>query len=118
MKHDESRIQRSCVTWFRYSYPEFRLNLCSIPNGYKTSSMQARIAVAEGLTAGAADLFLFVPSGGFHGLAIEMKTEYGRTSKSQDLWRDAVQSAGYKYVVCRSLDDFIDEVSSYIENQR
>lgn len=80
MRHEESKIQQVCVEWFRYQFPEYARNLVAIPNGYKTTLSQARIAKAEGMVAGAADLFLFVPShnGKYHGLAIEMKTAKGR----------------------------------------
>lgn len=114
MRHDESRIQQACVRWFRYCYPELRLNLVSIPNGYKTTISQARIAKAEGMVAGAADLFLFCPSGSYNGLAIEMKTPKGRQQDTQILWQQSVERQGYKYVICRSLEDFVKEVKSYL----
>lgn len=33
MRHIESNIQKAFVTWFRLQYPEYALNLTSVPNG-------------------------------------------------------------------------------------
>jgi hypothetical protein len=114
MRHDESRLQQSCVRWFRLAHPKLALNLISIPNGYQTSATQARIAKAEGLVSGAADLFLFYPSDGCHGLAIEMKTEKGRQSETQKEWQKAVEDVGYKYIIIRSIDMFILCINNYL----
>ncbi len=116
MRHEESKIQQVCVRWFRYQFPEYARNLVAIPNGYKTTLSQARIAKAEGMVAGAADLFLFVPSynGKYHGLAIEMKTAKGRQQESQKIWQQCVQREGYHYVICRSFDDFRMEINNYL----
>ena len=116
MRHEESKIQQVCVEWFRYQFPEYARNLVAIPNGYKTTLSQARIAKAEGMVAGAADLFLFVPShnGKYHGLAIEMKTAKGRQQESQKIWQQCIQREGYHYVICRSFDDFRMEINNYL----
>lgn len=114
MRHEESKIQQACVRWFRCEFPEYRKNLVAIPNGYKTTISQARIAKAEGLVSGASDLVLFYPAKGFHGLCIEMKTEKGRQQDTQKEFQQAVESVGYKYVICRSLNDFIKEIKNYI----
>lgn len=60
MKHLESNIQRAFVRWFRLQYPEYALNLTSVPNGGLRSKTEAAIMKAEGMTAGAADLLLLV----------------------------------------------------------
>jgi hypothetical protein len=69
---------------------------------------------AEGVTAGVADLLLLVPSQGYHALAIEMKTEKGRQSPDQKQWQKTVERQGYRYAVCRSLDDFMATVNAYL----
>lgn len=113
-RHDESRIQQACVNWFRYQFPRLTRNLIAIPNGYKTSISQARIAKAEGVMAGAADLFLFVARGDYHGLAIEMKAKEGRQQTSQKRWQMAVEAENYKYIICRSVDEFRKEINDYL----
>lgn len=114
MRHQESVIQINCVKWFRLQYPKLARNLISIPNGGARKPIEGKIMKAEGTVAGAADLFLFYPSKGFHGLAIEMKTPTERQQPSQKLWQRAVEEYGYKYIICRSFDQFMTEIKSYL----
>lgn len=114
MKHAESRLQQACVLWFRLQYPEYAKLLISVPNGVATSATQGRILKAEGMMAGAADLLLLIPHGGYGCLCLEMKTEKGRQSESQKVWQSAAEKAGNKYVVVRSFDDFKDVVDDYL----
>lgn len=104
----------ACVKWFRLAYPDLCPNLIAIPNGYQTSLSQAKIAKAEGMVAGASDLFLFFPSKGYHGMAIEMKTPKGVQQPSQKAWQRAIELSGYKYVLCRSFDQFRDTIHEYL----
>ena len=47
-----------------------------------------------------------------------MKTRKGRQRESQKEWQTIVCSDNeYKYVVCRSFDDFKREVSDYLINE-
>lgn len=57
---------------------------------------------------------LLVPRNQYHGLCIEMKTKSGRQSSEQGLWQLKVEKYGYKYAVCRSLEDFIATVEGYL----
>lgn len=114
MYHQESVIQQNCVRWFRLQFPKLARNLCAIPNGGARRPIEGKIMKAEGVMAGAADLFLFYPSQGFHGLAVEMKTPKGRQQPSQRLWQQAVEEYGYKYIICRSFPDFMREISDYL----
>lgn len=51
-------------------------------------------------------------------LLIEMKTIKGRQSESQKKWQKTVCfNEEYKYVVCRSFDDFKREVDEYLRNE-
>ena len=43
-----------------------------------------------------------------------MKTEKGRQSPEQKAWQKKAEAHGYKYVVIRSLDDFIETVNAYL----
>lgn len=109
MRHNESNLQSVCVRWARLQFPQCRLLLFAVPNGYKTSPSQARIAKAEGLVAGVADLLLLHPSadGKYVGLCIEFKWGKGKQRESQKAWQLAVESTGlYRYVVVRSFAQF------------
>lgn len=116
MNHPESQLQRACVMWFRLQHSDIAKNLVSIPNGYRTTPLQAKIAKMEGLTSGASDLFLFMPNKHYHGLCIEMKTPKGRQQESQKEWQWCVEKVGYKYVICRSIDDFRQIIDDYLSD--
>lgn len=114
MSHEESKIQISCVTWFRLQYPKLKLLLFAVPNGGARRRAEAQIMKAEGTTAGVSDLLLLFPAKHYHGLCIEMKTEKGRQSDSQKIWQQSAEFAGYKYIICRSFEDFREQVSAYL----
>lgn len=114
---EEHRIQTACVRWFRMKYPHLSPRLFAVPNGGRRDGVTGARLKAEGVLAGVADLILLVPNAGYHALLIEMKTPKGRQSESQKAWQQELCAEGeYKYVVCRSLDDFIREVDVYLTN--
>ena len=115
MRHIESAIQRTCVTWFRLQYPSIGRLLFAVPNGGARNRTEAAIMKGEGVTAGVSDLILLFPCSGYHGLCIELKTK-NRTSKqteTQKEWQGLVEREGYKYIVCRSFDEFQHEIENY-----
>ena len=114
MRHEESKIQRAAVKWFRYMFPDHVL--LSIPNGGARNKIEAAILKAEGVLAGAADLFLACASKDelTHGLWIEVKTQYGRQTETQKAFQDKVLKLGYGYRIVRSLDEFIEVVNNYL----
>lgn len=114
MRHNESIIQQNCVKWFRLQFPQLAILLFAVPNGGLRRKVEAAIMKAEGMTAGVSDLILLVPSKGYHGLCIEMKTEKGRQTDSQKQWQKHVEKFGYKYVICRSFDEFRTETLEYL----
>ena len=114
MRHEESRIQQACIRWFRLQYPKLALVMFSVPNGGARRRIEGAIMKAEGVTRGVADLLLLYPSKHYHGLAIEMKTQKGRQQPSQKIWQRAVEDAGYKYIIVRSIEEFIDAVNGYL----
>ena len=118
MKYDESRLQQACVKWFNYQYTELRGCLFCVPNGGARNAATGRILKLEGVVAGVADLILPVPNKHYHSLCVEMKTEEGKQSPSQREWQEKVESVGNKYVICRSLEQFIVEVEDYINKTK
>lgn len=113
-RHEESSLQIDCVDWFRHTYPQCARLLFAVPNGGRRSAATGRILKSEGVVAGVADLILFVAHRGYHALCIEMKTAKGRQQDTQKAWQQAVEAQGYKYIICRSLDDFKSQVSNYL----
>ena len=127
MREEEHNIQAACVRWFNLQWPEYRGLLFAVPNGGARSKATAGKLKAEGVVAGVADLILLVPCrleigqcGGipwyriYHALCIEMKTAKGRQSPEQKEWQTNVEAHGYKYAVCRSLDEFMAVVNGYL----
>ena len=114
MRHIESIIQQNCVKWFRLQYPKLALLLFAVPNGGARRRIEGGIMKAEGVTRGVSDLLLLFPAKHYHGLCIEMKTEKGKQQPSQKIWQRAVEDAGYKYIICRSFEDFMEQINGYL----
>lgn len=113
--HTESKLQIQCVTWFRYQYPHLAPLFFAVPNGGNRNAREAAIMKAEGITAGVSDLILNIPGGIHSQLAIEMKDTKGTQSPAQKRYQRYATAVGIKYIVCRSFDDFKDEVTNYLE---
>ena len=119
MKHEESRLQQQCVTWFRTQYKEFAMLLTHpINEGSRNSRISGAIHKGEGTVAGVPDLLLFLPS--FYDgrcrscLGIEMKTPKGVQSKSQKDYERLFDAASNTYVVVRSFDEFVDVINKWM----
>ena len=115
MRHIESNLQIACFSWFSLQYPQLKGFLFHIPNGGFRGKQEAIRFKCMGVTPGVADLFLMIPSKGFHGLFIEMKTDNGKMSDYQQLFCSRCTGVGYKYAICRNLDQFMDEVLHYLK---
>ena len=114
----ESQIQQDCLKWFSIQYPLLSQEgmLFHIPNeGIRLGGMGARMK-REGIVRGVADLFLCVPRGGYHGLFIEMKKPGSYQRPEQKEWQRNVEKYGYKYVVCKTLEEFKEIVKTYLES--
>jgi len=117
----ESELQQVCLKWFRVEFcspfgqfEDYAETLFSIPNGGKYSSKVTAVTmVAEGLTAGVADLFLAVPRRIYHGLFIEMKTPTGVWRKEQQEFAKRQIALGYGYALCRRRSDFEKVIKDY-----
>lgn len=128
MSYVESYTQQACVTWFNAQYPSLSGMLFAVPNdgkrtmkmirtntGYKTICVGGSRKKDEGLVAGVSDLILLVPRGGFGSMCIEVKTENGRQSPEQKEWQRKAEMAGNKYIICRNVETFMQEVKNYLD---
>ena len=114
---EEHRIQCMCVRWFSLKYSNLKGRLFAVPNGGRRDAVTGAKLKAEGVLAGVADLILLKSNANYGALLIEMKTRTGRQRESQKQWQNIVSADGeYKYVVCRSFDDFRREVDDYLRN--
>lgn len=115
-KQTEARLQSLCFTWCWNEHPETRGCLFHVENERTNANViDGARRRSMGLVPGVSDLILLMARGGFHGLLIEMKTEVGYQSKQQKWWQSIVEAQGYKYVVCRSLEQFKQIIEEYLD---
>lgn len=115
---EEHRLQCACVRWFRLQYKAISYALFAVPNGGRRDLVTGARLKAEGALAGVSDLVLLKSNARYGALLLEMKTEKGKQSAAQKVWqRNITSNDEYKYVVCRSLEDFQREVNAYIAEQ-
>lgn len=110
----EAQLQEACITIFRYQFPKLSKMLIHVPNGGSRNIVEAANMKKQGVVAGVSDLLLLVPRGGYGCLCIEMKTKDGKQSDYQKQWQIESENANNKYVVCRTVEHFIDEVKNYL----
>lgn len=118
-KMSESRMQESCVTWFRYNYPKLKLCLFAVPNSlfiHGVSKQKLAYAGAkqkrEGLIAGIPDLIL-MHDGRAYG--IEMKLPYNKLQDVQKKVHESWYNEGIEVFVIRSFEEFKQLVGSIIK---
>lgn len=113
--HAEDDLQMQCVRWFRLQYPQLARLLHHSPNGGKRNVREGARFKQMGTQAGFPDLILLVASQGYHALLLELKTRTGRQQDSQKEYQQLAEAQGYRYVVIRSLEAFMDEVNTYMK---
>ena len=120
--YSETKIQHTCVEWFRDTFPKADRLLLSFANGGRRDKKSASMRKYEGVVAGAPDLILIYPSGGKATLCIEMKVpkakgvrSAGRLADEQQAMRDQLVAHGSVYVVCHGLIEFITSVCTYLK---
>ena len=114
--YTEHNIQSACVRWFRVTYPAMKNVLFAIPNAARRSARNGAYMKEEGMLSGVSDLILLKSNRYYGALCIEMKKHGGYQSQSQKDWQKDAEANGAKYVVCRSLDEFMNEVNNYIKD--
>lgn len=111
----EHDLQVRCVTWFRYRYPHLIPLFFAVPNGGFRNKAEAARLKAEGENSGVADLILQMPNAECTSLNIEMKAGTSQ-SDTQKVYEQCVTASGGLYIVCKSYEEFTDNVSSYIDS--
>jgi hypothetical protein len=91
-----------------------RLPFWATPNLGQRTPQTVSYMKAEGMRTGVLDLFFPIARGGYHGLAIEMKTAKGVMSEGQKHWAKALLGQRYKVEVCRSAAEAIDTIYGYL----
>ena len=113
----EDTEQICLMRWARASsaaMPELKM-LVHIANERKCTPAQGQRLREMGVRKGMPDLFLFVPRGSYHGLAVEMKrTRGGVVSDEQREMLAALEAMGYAASVARGWEQASDIISDYI----
>lgn len=121
--HGEDDLQRNCVTWFDFKYPQYKMYLHHSPNGGerkyvkihgKNVCMEGRKFKEMGVRAGFPDLIFLKPTKKHPYLGIELK--YGKNTQqdTQKEYENLFKSAEAAYYVVRSLDQFIEIINKYL----
>ena len=114
---EEHRLQVTCVRWFNLKFPHLRGRLFAVPNGGRRDDVTGARLKAEGVIAGVSDFILLKSNRRYGALLIEMKRKDGRQSASQRWWQSVItENDEYKYVVCHSFDDFMREVTDFLND--
>lgn len=109
-EHEE---QVTLFTWFRMRHAG--MLMYAIPNGGARSSITGARLRDEGVLAGVPDIFLPCPSGGKHGLYIEMKRQKGgRVSAPQKAVMQALRMQGYEVAVCHGWQEARGCIEQYL----
>lgn len=116
-RHEEENMQIHLVKWFDYQYPKLKLYLHSSPNGGKRDKREGARFKAMGTRAGFPDLILLHPNKFYPFMGIELKTEKGKQSEQQKEYQKMFEEIGAKYIVVRSLDEFISEITNYLKEE-
>lgn len=91
------------------------MRLFAVPNGGSRNKAEAARLKAEGVLSGVADLILLKPNRRYGALLIELKYGKNKQSPTQIAWQnDLCSSDEYRYVVVRSVADFLHIVGDYI----
>lgn len=104
----ESRIQQDCMIWYRNNHLNTNNIFASIPNEGKNAIEQMR-KKATGMYAGFSDTIV-IHFGKI--VFIEFKDEKGRQSDKQKDFESKILANGFKYHICRSLEEFINIIQT------
>ena len=120
MSGREAQEQEALFQWAAvqaHKYPALRL-LYHVPNGGSRNKLEAYHLKLQGVKAGVPDLCLPVPSGGYHGLYIELKAGRNKPTPEQRAWLAALDVNGYKTAVCYGWQQAAEEIKSYLGGKR
>ena len=95
MRHIEDQLQKSIVRWFDLQYANLRHLLIHVPNGGYRNAVEAAK---------------------FKQMGIELKAGKNRQSVHQKEYEAEFGRIGAKYVVVRSIGEFMKVVNEYLNN--
>lgn len=115
--YDEHNLQAAEVRYIRGVYPDLEGVFFAVPNGGKRNSRQAAWLKEEGMKAGVSDMILLKRTSQYGFLYIENKTPKGRQESEQKVFQFDVERHGGKYIIVRSIDEFIKAIDNYLNGE-
>jgi len=115
--NEEHYMQCAEVRYMRAKHPDLSHIFFSVPNGTKRTTLQTQWLKEEGLVPGVSDMILLKPNSQHGYLCIENKTPKGKQSPEQVLFQEAVEQNGGKYIIIRSLDEFMKAIEQYLNGE-
>ena len=89
----------------------------AIPNGGMRNKATAANLRREGVKAGVADIFVPIPSYGYHGLFIEMKFGRNKLTELQQEFFEYATQQGYCCKVAYSAEEAIEIIDEYLGSE-
>lgn len=103
MRFEESSLQQWCVSFLTYKYSHLFCH--HSPNEGVRSDFQGAVLKKEGTKKGWPDLEILANGTIYF---VEFKTPKGRQSDAQKAVEKVLTKMGYKYMICRTREDFIE----------
>ena len=111
----EDILQAKCYQTANQLIPQTRGILYATPNGaYLANKQQALKLISTGMLNGVSDMVLDKTNGKYTTLKLELKLKSGKQSPAQIQWEKIITEAGHKYVVIKTLSQFIDTITEYL----
>lgn len=112
----EAQEQMWLMQWIGL-HPILKGNVISIPNEGLRSPRNGAKLKRMGLTPGAADLFVAVPTKLYHGLFLELKRISGSTvSVAQLEFGSRMRKMGYQAKICYGWEEAKETIEYYLAN--
>lgn len=112
-KISEDDLQRICISWFKWVYPEYALRVFHPANGGFRNVIEATKLKKMGVLPGVCDIIITIPKGRYHGMFAELKVGDNTLSENQEAFIMAHEK-DYYCVVCWTEQEFKDEVRKYL----
>ncbi len=111
------------MKWLTF-HPMLKNYFCKIDNEGKRTQVQGWNAKLMGLRSGVSDLFIYYPTGIYHGLWLEVKRamKYPPSARKSDTWiaqemfHKYVKSVGYSANFCYGWEDGKDIIERYLHS--
>lgn len=87
----------------------------AIPNGFYSTPAQKSKMKHEGLKNGVWDIFVPIPSRGYHGMFLEMKYGSNQLSDTQKCFGSAMEALGYRCEVAYSAMEAYTQIMDYLQ---